>query len=580
MGVKVKYGDIAPGAKESFEINIDDKTSFVNIGQLNEYNLDVKNYANPCELYQTILDGSMEILPEYPEDVNMGLWSQSISDADGTFATPIEMVIVSTDTKYSSIGLTFMFDMYNNVFCNSLNIKWYQVDFDNNTETLLESADFTPNSALYFCQKTVEYYNKIVITFNSLNMPYNRLKIRSIDYGYGTFFYGDELLDTKVIQEINPISEAIPISPFDFRLNSKTNIAYSFQNKQPITVYFDDELIATEFVDTSTRLSRTQWSVKCEDYVGVLDRLEFWGDIYVQKNAGEILEDILELCKIPYTIDEQIYNMVVSGHIPICSARKAVQLICLAIGAVVFTANSDKLNVCILSNEPKQHIEKNRIKRSQSFEESNVVTKVSIESYSYKQTEEVVTAFDGNADSYSLEDDVVIKFSEPLHSISVEGGGSIVVDENGKEKKSANHVVISGAVFDTIVTGKKYKKLTRVLSIANPNTSSSDQDNEVEINEQTLVSPININDVLSRVGNYYFKRQKVTHSIYESWHRIKYGEAKYGAVKYGQKVFDAPINVGDVNTFDTEYLGTLEGRIISARYNLNGGILLKECEVI
>ena len=358
MGVKVKYGDIAPGAKESFEINIDDKTSFVSIGQLSEYNLDVKKYANPCELYQTILDGSTDILPEYPEDVNMGLWSQSISGADGSFSTPIEMVLVSTDTKYSSIGLTFIFDMHNNIFCNSLNIKWYQVDFDNNTETLLEGADFTPNSALYFCQKTVEYYNKIVVTFNSLNMPYNRLKISSIDYGYGTYFYGDELLDTKVIQEINPISETIPISPFDFRLNSKTNIAYSFQDKQPITVYFDDELIATEFVDTSTRLSRTQWNVKCEDYVGILDRLEFWGDIYVNKNAGDLLEEIFTLCKIPYTIDAQISNMVVNGYMPICSARKAVQLVCLAVGAVVITANSDKLNVCILSDEPIQHIGK------------------------------------------------------------------------------------------------------------------------------------------------------------------------------------------------------------------------------
>ena len=225
-------------------------------------------------------------------------------------------------------------------------------------------------------------------------------------------------------------------------------------------------------------------------------------------------------------------------------------------------------------------LEKNRIKRSQSFEENNVVTKVSVESYSYKSTDEVVTAFDGSVDNYSLEDDIVIKFSEPLHSVSVDGGGSIALDGSGNPKVGANYVVISGAVFNTIVTGKKYKELTRVLSVVNPNTSSSEKDNEVEINGQTLVSPLNINAVLARVEEYYFKRQKVTHQIYESWHRIKYGEIKYGEGKYGQKVFDAPVNVGEVDTFDTEYLGTLEGRIISARYNLNGGILLKECEVI
>ena len=67
--------------------------------------------------------------------------------------------------------------------------------------------DFTPNSAFYFCRQFVEYYNKVVITFNSLNLPYNRLKLRSIDYGYGTYFYGDELRNVKLIQEIDPISK-------------------------------------------------------------------------------------------------------------------------------------------------------------------------------------------------------------------------------------------------------------------------------------------------------------------------------------------------------------------------------------
>ena len=56
-GVKIKYGDVAPGCKgkENF-VPSAEKAPFVDLTQLNQYNLRVGNYANPCELYQTILD--------------------------------------------------------------------------------------------------------------------------------------------------------------------------------------------------------------------------------------------------------------------------------------------------------------------------------------------------------------------------------------------------------------------------------------------------------------------------------------------------------------------------------------------
>ena len=247
MSVKIKYGDVAPEAKENFAPSVEDKASFVDLTQLNQYNLRVGNYANPCELYQTILDGSQEAFPNSPEEKNMGYWSDSISGEDGTFATPIVLTLES-EGNYSSQGLTLMFDTNNNIFCNSLNIKWFQ------SETLLADMDFEPNSAFYFCRCQVEYYNKVVITFNSLNMPYNHLKLYSIDYGYGTFFYGRELRNVKVIQEINPISETLPINVCDFTLDSKTDMQYSFQAKQPLSVFYNDELKATIFVEKSKRM--------------------------------------------------------------------------------------------------------------------------------------------------------------------------------------------------------------------------------------------------------------------------------------------------------------------------------------
>ena len=99
-GVKIKYGDVAPMAKEKICAECRDKAPFVDLTQLNQYNLRVGNYANPCELYQTILDSSTEVFPEEPAIENMGYWSDSISGADGKLCRPIVLTFESVGTLF------------------------------------------------------------------------------------------------------------------------------------------------------------------------------------------------------------------------------------------------------------------------------------------------------------------------------------------------------------------------------------------------------------------------------------------------------------------------------------------------
>ena len=256
-GVAIQYGDVAPEAKENF-VPTASESEFDTLAQLQQYNLNFPNYANPCELYQTVLDGTAQAFPSAPDDANMGLWSEQLSNDDGTFTEPIVLEFESAG-QYSSQGLTLTFDTYNNIYATRLNIKWLRITDEG--ITTLADKDFTPDNAFYFCHKKVENYNKVVITFYSLNMPKNRLKLRVIDYGYGTIFYGGELRNTKIIQEIDPISTQISINTADFTLDSKTNIEYSFQQRQPLSVYFNGELKATTFVKSAKRKARFLWEI-------------------------------------------------------------------------------------------------------------------------------------------------------------------------------------------------------------------------------------------------------------------------------------------------------------------------------
>ena len=104
-GVAIRYGDVAPEAKENF-VPTASESEFDTLAQLQQYNLNFPNYANPCELYSVVLDGTAQAFPSVPENANLGLWSEQISNDDGTFTEPIVLTLTS-EGNYSSSGFTF-----------------------------------------------------------------------------------------------------------------------------------------------------------------------------------------------------------------------------------------------------------------------------------------------------------------------------------------------------------------------------------------------------------------------------------------------------------------------------------------
>lgn len=574
-GVAIKYGDIAPEAKENFSPT-SSESMFDTVSQLKQYNLNFPNYANPMELYQTVLDGNGIPFPSDSANLNLGLWSEQISGENGDFEYPIVLTL-DAEKNYSSQGFTLTFDDSNNIYSNHLNIKWYRA------EELISEKDFYPDSAFYFCRNKVDLYNKVVITFYSMNMPHNRLKLRSIDYGYGTIFLGNELRNVRLIQEVDPISSQISINPADFVLDSKRDIEYSFQEKQPLSVYFNGQLKATTFVKKSKRKSKRLWNIQSEDYVGLLDSIPYYGGIYTNKNAVDLLNDIFTVAKVPYSINDVFVDAVVTGYIPFTTCRDALMQVAFAIQAVVDTSNSDVVNVYALDNNITQTIPLNRIRQGQNFADEETVTGVEVAVHSYKAINETVDAYD--ATESGTGQNIFVKFSEPLHDLEIIGDGSFAVDENGNELKHTNYAVIN-ANENCVLTGQKYEHTTQTRRKNNPVVLSSDIEKVVAIEKATLVSKYNVDNVLEKCYNYLVRTKTVNLSIIEGKHvsysgsaiygTVKYGEAKYGETGLHSVEYDKPVNVGEMIEAETEYLGNVSGRIIKQTFNLNGGIIVKE----
>lgn len=571
-GAAIRYGDVAPEAKENFVPGASEQESFVDLTQLQRYNLEFQNFANPCELYQTVLDGTAPAFPSVPEDYNIGLWSTQISNDDGTFDTPIVLTL-EAEGQYSSQGITLTFDNYNGIFANLLNIKWYRITSEGIEP--LSDMDFTPTGTPFFCRNKVDNYNKVVITFKSINMPKNRLKLRVIDYGYGTFFYGDELRGVKLIQELNPLSSEIAINTADFTLDSKSDMEYSFQTRQPLSIYFNGALRATTFVKSSKRKAKRLWEVQSEDYIGLMDSISYYGGMYIDADAYDVLVDIFTVAKVPYTIDEAFKGIKLNGYIPYTTCREALMQVTFAIGAVVDTSNSDSVKVFSLSDELAQSIPLSRIMQGQSFTDEDTVTDVEVTAHTY-------TAISETSDVYKASDsgtgtDIFVTFSEPLHDLSITNGAIV--------SSGVNYAIIN-AEDGCVLKGQKYEHNTAIKRQHNPIVLASEIEKIVLVDNATLVSSANIDTILSRCFDWLIKVNTTNLKIVEGKHVsggdiVRYGQAKYGTVKYGgttPKVvsYDKTVNVGDLIESETEYLGNVTGRVIKQIFNLNGGIIVKD----
>ena len=570
-GVEIRYGDVAPEAKENF-VPTASESEFDTLAQLQQYNLGFPNYANPCELYQTVLDGTATAFPSVPEQANLGLWSEQISNDDGTFTEPIVLELESVG-QYSSQGLNLTFDTYNGIFATRLSIKWLRITDEG--ITTIDEKEYNPDNAFYFCRNFVKNYNKVVITFYSLNMPKNRLKLRVIDYGYGTFFYGEELRGVKLIQEIDPISTQISINTADFTLDSKSDMEYSFQAKQPLSVYFNGELKATTFVKKSTRKAKRLWSVQSEDYIGLLDSIPYYGGIYTKKNAVELLTDIFTVAKVPYSIDDVFADETVTGYIPFTTCRDALMQVAFAIQAVVDTSNSDIVKVFALEEDVKQTIPLNRIMQGQNFADEETVTGVEVAVHSYKKITETIDVYDANESGTGQ--NIFVKFSEPLHDLSITNGKIV--------SRKTNYAVIN-ANTGCVLRGQQYEHTTQTRRQNNPIVLANETEKIVAIDNATLVSQYNVDNILNKCYNWLTRTNSTNLKIVEGKHiqygvSVKYGQRKYGTFKYGEKTpniltYDKVVNVGENIKAETEYLGVVGGRLIKQSFNLNGNIIVKE----
>ena len=310
-----------------------------------------------------------------------------------------------------------------------------------------------------------------------------------------------------------------------------------------MSLYTDKDLLGVFFVKNYERTAKQIYSVSTEDYIGLLDSVQFAGGIYSSQSAAALLTAVFASANVPVDISADIQGKTITGWIPVCTCREAVRQICFAIGAAVSTARTDTVRIFIPGGAPVKKFELADTMQGQTFNDQDVkLTELRLTVHSYSQITETAELYKA-ADS-GTGTGIYVEFSEPMHSLTITGGS---ITSSG-----ANFAVIT-ANSGCVLSGKKYRDMTSVISKTNPLTNVGDPANIVEVRDMTLVSAANAQTLLSALWEFYVKCGTITSEL----------------VLNGEKP-------GDMITLATEYLGDINARIESERYNLYGGAIVAE----
>ena len=496
----ISFGLIDVTAKPDTTVTASDKQSFIDVQDLA---LDGVCPAPSATLEKDYwkLDGSYEPFPDSPQNTSWGIWSNSMSDENGIFSVP-PVIELSFQNVHKTAGLTFEFCPYGNNYCNHMLIQWYLDD------AVIKEAEFYP--AAWRCEYrcTVEKYNKLIITFYSTNKPYRYLKVQNIQHGINEYFSEDEIETASVLEEVDISALELSVNTLEFRLRTANDDFDIFnpkglynllQKKQQLCVegYVDGGLINFGyFYLDNWNDDEGETELTAQDAIGIMSNTTFKGNIYEGVKALNVIDEIMNDAGFGYSVDSRIGDMKISGWLPICTHREALQQVAFALGAYVDTSRGGMVRIRFGADEDVIYnigMDRKAVGSSATLKE--YISGVSITEHSYVLGTTVEEMYKGNL--YAGDNEIT--FSEPSVVTAVSGG---TLKESG-----VNYCIVNmTADGEVIVKGKKYTDNTSVITVNADTVAAGEKENIKTVTDATLINNKNSLYVAQMLLNSYQKR--------------------------------------------------------------------------
>lgn len=434
------------------------------------------------------LDGTRKLLPDAPHP---GWWSVARSDENGQLESP-PVITITFPVPYSSTGFTFTFSPATEQWCSEIHVSWY------NGQTLIVNQDYFPDSANWTLLETVESFDKIVITLKKTNHPGQFAKIQRIEVGRTVLLGANEITSVRLVNEIDPSICELTVDTMSVNIYDPQNRSFLPQENQRVELYKDGKLRATQYIKSSTRKAESNYTIEAQSAIGLLAD-EFLGGMYYQRPLSEMVADILSNWE--FEIAPEFATSTVTGYLPVCSQREALQRVAFSVGALVSTQDSTKIRLLPIPSAVTQRFRESEILLGGNVRTAPRYARVEVIAHTYTQQDVTETLM--NEEEVNGEN-VLFTFSAPHYDYVIEGGEITGSDVNWVK------ITASGTVK---LTAKTYLHTTRTFTKLNPEATAKERGNYASVSECTLIHNGNALEAAERLYSAKQRRQTATQKV-------------------------------------------------------------------
>lgn len=428
------------------------------------------------------LNGRYNTVPTYAPP---SFWGTELSDGDGELANP-PVVCLQLSRLCTATAVSLIFWEESSQWCSRATLYWYRGD------TLLEQKTVYPDSPRLTVQQLVRDFDRLELRLEKTSQPYRFPRLNFLRVGQETVFTGDTLTAVTLVTEYDPTGCELHADTMTLQVQDEAHVIAP-QEGQALELYRDDRLIASQRLVSSRRTGEHSHVLTAQSMVGHLEE-KYMGGIFEFEPADYVLYSILGNSN-DYEMDDSLRLQQISGYLPVCTRREALQQLAFVLGARVDTLDG-KVHLRAAQQTVTGEFTPAEVFTGARMETENALVRLELTAHSYAMTVDEQLLLEN---VYVDGENVLLLLPSPAQVYRVEGG---TVTESG-----VNYVRVT-AQGPVTVYGAPYIHTAVIHSRSLPGSGTV-----LSVDRVTLLDASRVEAVMDRIMAASAHRQKLTQDV-------------------------------------------------------------------
>ena len=261
----------------------------------------------------------------------------------------------------------------------------------------------------------------------------------------------------------------------------------------PVFHYVGSTLMHKFYIKQVQRIGKDRYKISTTSPIGLLNKQYHKGGVYTGVLFSTLIADLIGNA-VPYTYDTDVGETKVYGWLPYDTKRKNLHQVMFAENiSIIKNANGDMHFTYVRPSSTVPAIPQSRIFVGGTIKYPAIATSVRLTEHSYQNVDtiEPVVLVD-NSDKSPATNKLFVFEQAPIVVTSITASGDLTIVERG-----VNYAILSG---QGVLTGRPYYDKQ---STVEKNYNSGGESYTVSVDDATLVTGVNSENVADRLLSYY-----------------------------------------------------------------------------